>query len=202
MKTYRAVRPSETRTVIEKSVFLTYTRPISDEDDAQRILKELREKHPDATHICYGYVADPEAVVHRFSDDGEPSGTAGMPILEVVKNNGLRCSLVAVVRWFGGIKLGAGGLTRAYSGCAAAAVRNAGVTEYSQMIEYEITCSYSDCNKIINIPSQILCKIGEIEYNDPVCLIVYGTEDLPHFVINATAARATVEKTGIRYIAT
>ncbi len=200
MREYRAVKAGETRTTIEKSVFLTYTRPIADEAEAQAFIRELRDRHADATHVCYGYVADPAGAIHRFSDDGEPSGTAGMPILEVVKNNGLRCSLIAVVRWFGGIKLGAGGLTRAYSGCAAAAVRAAGETVYREADAYEIATDFAGCNKIKKIPSHLLCKIDAIEYNSTVCLQVYGTENLPQAVAEVTAGRAMVEHKGKRFV--
>lgn len=107
-----------TRKTIEKSQFITTARHISSEEEAQNFIAEMRKKYADATHNCYAYVADRLGNCLRFSDDGEPSGTAGMPILDVIRNKKLYETAVVVTRYFGGIKLGAGGLVRAYSGCA------------------------------------------------------------------------------------
>ena len=106
---------------IEKSKFLAYVSHAEGEDAAKAYLGKVRALHPMATHVCYGYIADKVGNLQRFSDDGEPQGTAGMPILGVLKAKELRFATAAVVRYFGGIKLGAGGLTRAYAGCAAEA---------------------------------------------------------------------------------
>lgn len=199
---YTAVRAGEVRTVIEKSVFLTVTRPIENEEQAAEIIEGLRKKYPDATHVCYGYIADVAGTVQRFSDDGEPSGTAGMPILEVMKHGGLRRSLVAVVRWFGGIKLGAGGLTRAYAGCAAEAIQTVGTSNYRKLRVYTVTVDFSSANKIKKIPVQILCKIERIEYNSDVTFTVYATDELPHAVAQASCGRATTVEHGEAYVST
>ncbi|MDE7084622.1 MAG: YigZ family protein, partial [Clostridia bacterium] len=106
-----------TEKIIEKSRFITVSRHICGDDEAKAFVAEISKKHADATHNCYAYVCDKLGNILRFSDDGEPQGTAGMPMLEVLRANGLCETAVVVTRYFGGIKLGAGGLVRAYSGC-------------------------------------------------------------------------------------
>ena len=111
--------PYESGKIIEKSRFITYATHVETEDEARAFVAEIRSMHSLATHVCYAFVADKIGNLQRFSDDGEPQGTAGVPILEVLKNKKLFETAVAVVRYFGGIKLGAGGLVRAYSSSAA-----------------------------------------------------------------------------------
>lgn len=101
--------------VINKSRFIAYCFELGSLDQVKTHLEELKKEHKKATHICYAYVYSRDIVSEKCSDDGEPSGTAGYPILNVIKKKGLTNTLVAVVRYFGGVKLGAGGLTRAYT---------------------------------------------------------------------------------------
>lgn len=124
-----AAECAETETVIEKSRFIARAVKAESEDDARDLLAFVKKLHPFATHNCYAYIVDNGAIA-RFSDDGEPQGTAGMPILEVVKARGLVNTAVVVTRYFGGIKLGAGGLVRAYSGAAAKVLDEAGTEEH------------------------------------------------------------------------
>ena len=98
--------------IINKSRFITYLIPVKSVDEVNNHINEIKNKYKDATHHCYAYIIDN---VKRFNDDGEPGGTAGMPILNVIESNNLNYVLAVVVRYFGGIKLGAGGLVRAYS---------------------------------------------------------------------------------------
>ena len=95
-------------TVIEKSKFITHVKHVSSEEEARSFIERINKKYYDATHNCYAYIADKEGTVFRFSDDGEPQGTAGIPMLEAIKNGGVSEVTVAVTRYFGGIKLGAG----------------------------------------------------------------------------------------------
>ena len=104
--------------IIHKSRFIGYAAPVSTEEEALAFLQEIRTKHKDANHNCYAYVIGQNAGIMRYSDDGEPGGTAGMPIMEVIKAQGVVNCCVVVTRYFGGILLGAGGLVRAYTqGC-------------------------------------------------------------------------------------
>lgn len=111
--------------IINKSRFIGYASPVSTEEEALSFIKSVREKHRDATHNCYAYIIGENAGIMRYSDDGEPSGTAGMPMIEVLKNKGLVNVCVVVTRYFGGILLGAGGLVRAYSHSTVIAVNAA-----------------------------------------------------------------------------
>lgn len=107
---------------VKGSRFLAFAFPISTPDSAAENVNELRAKYPTATHVCWAYRIGPE---YRFSDDGEPAGTAGAPMYRVLEGSGLDCVLVAVVRYFGGVKLGAGGLVRAYAGVVRALLQAA-----------------------------------------------------------------------------
>lgn len=107
--------------IVNKSRFIGYAAPVSTEEEALAFLQSVRFKHKDANHHCYAYVIGQNAGIMRYSDDGEPGGTAGMPIMEVIKAQGLVNCCVVVTRYFGGILLGAGGLVRAYTqGCVIA----------------------------------------------------------------------------------
>ena len=115
--------------VVQKSRFLGLAAPVQTEEEALALLRRVREEHRTANHHCYAYILGQNAGVMRYSDDGEPGGTAGMPILEVLRARGVVNCAVVVTRYFGGILLGAGGLTRAYSHSCALAVEAAGVCE-------------------------------------------------------------------------
>ena len=108
-----------TEKVIEKSRFITTSRHVESEEEARAFISEINARFSDATHNCYAYIPDITGNSPRFSDDGEPQGTAGIPMLEVIKNKKLVQTAVVVTRYFGGVKLGAGGLVRAYAGCVA-----------------------------------------------------------------------------------
>lgn len=107
--------------IVNKSRFIGYASPCQSEEEALAFLKTIREKHRDATHNCYAYVIGENAGVMRYSDDGEPGGTAGLPMMEALKSRGVVNCCVVVTRYFGGVLLGAGGLVRAYTkGCVIA----------------------------------------------------------------------------------
>lgn len=164
---YTAIKEGVYTLEIKRSEFLAYSFPVRDENDAAEKLAAVRKKHYDARHVCYAYIADEQGLIARFSDDGEPSGTAGKPILDVIKKNGLSKSLIAVVRYFGGILLGAGGLTRAYSDSAAGAVKTNGTITYVQKNVLKAQTDYSTYKKI----SSAVKSLGEIigvEYSDGV----------------------------------
>ena len=115
-KTYRTVAgPGEQEIVVNKSRFIGYTVPVKSEEQALEFIQFTREEHKTASHNVYAYILGEIGQIQRFNDDGEPSGTAGIPVLEVIKKEGLRDVVVVVTRYFGGIKLGGGGLVRAYS---------------------------------------------------------------------------------------
>ena len=107
--------------IIEKSKFIGIIKPLNNKDDVKNILNEIKKEYPKATHYCYGYIVNG---LQKSNDDGEPSSTAGKPILETLLKNDLFNVILIVVRYFGGIKLGAGGLTRAYVDSASQTIKN------------------------------------------------------------------------------
>ena len=129
---------------INKSKFYGKAFPVFSFDEIKEILRQTRDEHFHATHVCYAYVLNGN---EKCSDDGEPSGTAGKPILDVIKKKGLNNILIIVIRYFGGIKLGAGGLTRAYSTTASEVLLNAKFVEFEKAKLYECWLRYKDIAK-------------------------------------------------------
>lgn len=127
-------------TIIERSKFICLIKRVETEEEAREVLSVVKKNHPFATHNCYAFALKSGAA--RFSDDGEPQGTAGQPMLEAINNNGLYNVIAVVTRYFGGIKLGAGGLVRAYSGAVSSAIGLAGKVNFYPSDVYEISFNY------------------------------------------------------------
>lgn len=152
--------------IIKNSKFITLLYKINDLKDVEKYLNEVKNNYPDATHYCYAYIIDN---LKKSSDDGEPSGTAGIPILKVLESNNMSNILVIIVRYFGGIKLGANGLIRAYTKCTANAIKEVNLLTLIDGINIDITFDYSRVKEIdyllkdITINNKIFDK--EITYN-------------------------------------
>lgn len=157
-----------TEKVIEKSRFITTSKQVCNEDQAKAFISEISQKYSDATHNCYAYICDNLGNFMRFSDDGEPQGTAGMPILEVIKNNSLVQTAVVVTRYFGGIKLGAGGLLRAYSGCAAENLAAAPKVAYEMCEESAYFIDYPQVDTATRYFERSGAEVLNVEYGDKV----------------------------------
>ena len=127
----------------KKSVFLGYARRIESEEDALAYFKSIRASHPDARHVVWAF-RQKDGAVMRYSEDGEPQGSAGLPMLELLKRADLNDAAVAVVRYFGGILLGVGGLSRAYGKAAKDALEDAGIATYEPYAVCSLSCSYGD----------------------------------------------------------
>lgn len=132
----------------KKSVFIGHALPVRTEEEASAFVKELKNKYRDATHNVYAYVLG-DGTVQRYSDDGEPQGTAGMPVLDVIRKSGCTDTAIVVTRYFGGTLLGAGGLVRAYSHAAKLALDEAHVITYEKYSVVKLVCSYSDYSKYL-----------------------------------------------------
>jgi len=149
LKPYKTLmKPAEDEFIINKSRFIGHGRPCETEAEALEFLSEMRSKYKDATHNCYAYIIGPNMGVMRYSDDGEPGGTAGLPIIEVLKARGVTNCAVVVTRYFGGVLLGAGGLVRAYSQGAAAAVNACGVGVMHPTARYLMEIGYPLVNRM------------------------------------------------------
>lgn len=134
--------------IIQKSKFITKLYPISKEEDIEKILEELHVVYHDATHICYAYIFNNRM---RANDDGEPGGTAGLPMLNVLEKQEFQNILGVIIRYFGGIKLGAGGLVRAYSNCLASTIAESKIVNLVPGIILELTCTYDNLKLIENL---------------------------------------------------
>ena len=157
-----------TQKVIEKSKFIATSRHVCGEEEAKAFIAEISKKYSDATHNCYAYICDNLGNFPRFSDDGEPQGTAGMPMLEVLKNNKLYEVAVVVTRYFGGIKLGAGGLVRAYSGAVAENLVAAQKVLYETCSESIYTVDYSNVDGIMRFFAEHGADVINTEYLNEV----------------------------------
>ena len=138
-----AVQASHCEELIKKSRFIGLISPCASEQQALQWLRSLHVEHPNASHIVYAYrIQSPEGLICRFHDAGEPSGTAGKPIFQHLEGKQLINLTVAVIRYFGGVKLGAGGLTRAYGNIAKQVIESAELTEYVELIELDLALAY------------------------------------------------------------
>ncbi len=133
---------------VQKSRFLGYAAPAHTPEEALAFLEGVRQRHRDASHHCYAYILGQNAGIMRYSDDGEPSGTAGMPIIEVMKARGVTDAVVVVTRYFGGILLGAGGLVRAYSHTCALGLDAAGVCQMHPTQRWAFEVAYPLWDKV------------------------------------------------------
>ena len=149
--------------IINKSKFICYLYKVDNLDDINNYIDKIKKEYKDATHHCFAYILDN---IKKFSDDNEPGGTAGMPILNVLENNNLNHILCIVVRYFGGIKLGAGGLVRAYTKSVTEALNNTEIKELIKGYKITIEFDYDDTKKIDNLlkNSNIINK----KFNDKV----------------------------------
>ena len=151
MEDYKTVLiPDETELEIKKSRFINLVFHIEAEAEAEAILAEIRKKHYKATHVCWAYVLNTNPRRQKASDDGEPSGTAGKPILEVIDHRDLKDVLVVVIRYFGGIKLGTGGLIRAYGGGASDVLNHCTVIKKQFSDQLQVTVSYASYGGLSN----------------------------------------------------
>ena len=150
--------------VIEKSRFITYLEYCENEEQYKEYLKTIKKKHYDATHVCSAFLGKD---TRRSSDDGEPSGTAGVPMLSCLDKHGMENTAAFVVRYFGGIKLGAGGLIRAYSSSVSEAIKQADLAEDRIFNQYTITLNYETANRIDYLLNKE-CEEVETEYSENV----------------------------------
>jgi uncharacterized YigZ family protein len=162
--------------VIEKSRFISHIARVETEDAAQAFIQEIKKKHKDATHNCSAYMIGEQNQIQKALDDGEPSGTAGVPILEVLKKKELKDTAVVVTRYFGGIKLGAGGLIRAYSKATSEGINTTGVVIRKLMRVISTTVDYTWLGKLENELRSSIYQIKEIQYLDQVNILVYVEE--------------------------
>lgn len=154
--------------VIQKSRFIGYAAPCETEDEALAFLRKIRDRHRDARHCCYAYVIGRNAGIMRYSDDGEPGGTAGMPMMDILKNEKAVNCCVVVVRYFGGILLGTGGLVRAYTQGCKTALQAAGLVRMELSSTIRCTVSYSLWNSVQYALQKMPVQTADVSYAEEV----------------------------------
>ncbi|MFD0671492.1 YigZ family protein [Cohnella sp. GCM10027633] len=190
--------------VIKKSRFIGHAKPVATEEEAIAFIEELKKKHWDATHNCSAYVIGERDQFQKALDDGEPSGTAGKPILEVIKHRGLKNVAVVVTRYFGGIMLGAGGLVRAYTDGAVAGIDAAGQIVNVLHREVYVDVDYTWYGKIENELRGKGYLVGDVSFTDRVnvlCLPEAGEADrFRAWITDVTQGQAVLAEGETRYI--
>ena len=178
----------------KRSKFLGYCAPVNTEEEARNLIAEIRRNHPRANHNVFAYsVEQANSPITRMSDDGEPSGTAGMPVLNVFQKSGVINYVCVVTRYFGGTLLGAGGLIRAYTKAAKGAMENAAPEELIISKIYQVVCTYSNLDKVKYNFDKIGIEILEILYTDQCAMTVRVKEEhAPQFLLCARALDFTL----------
>jgi uncharacterized YigZ family protein len=161
-------------TIVTRSRFICYLKPCTSAADAKAFIKSLQVLHPQANHHCYAFIAGrPEnSQLYGFSDDGEPSGTAGKPMLNMLMGSNLGELCAVVVRYFGGTKLGPGGLQRAYGGSVKQALANLPTKLKIPMVRKTLACQYAQVNDVLHFVEQMGGKIIQQDYHENVVLIL------------------------------
>lgn len=204
--TYKTIRQEAEAEIVEKkSRFIAAAKPVTTEQEALDFINDKRSRFYDATHNVYAYILS-ENNIARFSDDGEPSGTAGMPVMEVLKKEGLTDLVVVVTRYFGGTLLGAGGLIRTYGKSAKEGIVAAQISERVYCHELIVTAGYEWLGKLRHMAEADGYYLGEIEYSEaihmPICVRYDLLERFQKALTELSGGALQAELIGSRYIDT
>ena len=190
MKSYKTLtRDAQTEYGVQKSRFIGRAAPARSTEEALAVLEQERLRHREASHHCYAYIIGQNEGVMRYSDDGEPGGTAGMPILGVLRARGLTDCVCVVTRYFGGVLLGAGGLTRAYGHSCALAVAEAGVCEMQPTLRLLCEVEYGAWDRVLHALKALPVQLASTEFGAAVAFEVLAR--------TADAERVTAELTRV-----
>lgn len=185
MKSYTTIKNLiENEIVIEKSRFICFLKGVEGEGEAKDFIAKIKKQHSLATHNCYAYIADELGLVQKFSDDGEPQGTAGLPMLEMLKANKLTKCVAVVTRYFGGIKLGTGGLARAYGGSVLEAIKIAEKLTYFEGVCYDLLCDYDNYSKLLKLSQKKHFKIIDTVFENKITITLVVKKDLENDLKN------------------
>ena len=205
MINYKTIQgSSEALYEISKSRFLCFAAHAETEAQAQNFIAQLRKTHWEARHCCSAYILGEHGILQKADDDGEPSGTAGKPILEVLKKQHLSDVVIVVVRYFGGIKLGAGGLIRAYGKAATLGLQAAEIVTRTLFRRISVTIEYSLLGALENHLHQNELRVEDKIYSDKVSLLLLlpmeDTEKIEQELLNLTAANCSIKEEDLVYI--
>ncbi|QGT99241.1 Hypothetical protein SYNTR_0648 [Candidatus Syntrophocurvum alkaliphilum] len=189
---------------VKKSRFIAYICPVNTEEEVQKIIEQLKIKWPSARHYCYAYILREKPHIERYSDDGEPSGTAGMPILDILKYSELENVVAVVIRYFGGTLLGTGGLVKAYTESVKLAIEKAQIIKMSRSAKIKIVTDYSNYGVIENECKKWGVHIKDVQFTDKVSIYLYvliqEVDDLANLLINRTSNNIDFKIEGYEYI--
>ena len=186
----------------KRSLFIGQAKHITTEEEAQEFIKQMKKEYSDATHNCWAYLLK-GGIIARYSDDGEPQGTAGVPMLEAIRKSGVCDCVVVVTRYFGGVLLGAGGLVRAYSHGTKIALDAAKIVTYEKYDEFKLECTYSDYQRYSVILPTFEAIIDDTDFSDRV-IIKFAvketkTTSLADKITEMSGGRDRVERIGERF---
>ncbi len=203
-KYYTIKEYGESELIIQKSRFIGYAKRVNAEKEAQDFIQSIKKKHYDATHNCSAYLIGDYDEIQKANDDGEPGGTAGVPILEVIKKKELKYTVIVVIRYFGGIKLGAGGLVRVYSSAASQVIAETGIIERKLVQEYLIEVEYTFLGKIQNEIKETDFVLNNICFENLVTLSIMvdvgKNEIFKSWIINLTSNQVKIEEKDKLYL--
>ena len=189
---------------IKKSRFICHAKRVYSEEEARAFITAIKKEHYKATHNCSAFIIGERSEIKRTSDDGEPSGTAGVPMLGVLENHNLTNVCVVVTRYFGGIKLGAGGLIRAYAGSVALAVKEIGIVEIKEQAGIQIQMSYAQYQEYGNFLKEHNLMELETNFTDQVETIIFvdkeDKEDIKSSLIELFNGKVTLTDQGLREV--
>lgn len=205
MELYRTIRKEACETqIIEKSKFIAHAKPVETREEADKFIGEIKSRYKDATHNVPAMVLGEKCQIQWASDDGEPQGTSGAPMVQMLVGEGLTNLVVVVTRYFGGIKLGTGGLVRAYTSSAKLAVEAAGICSVQQVCRLGVTLDYTYLSRFQQMASESISEgdggfiIGDINYGEKVRLELITPEEnlekLTGMIANMTAGTAILEE--------
>ncbi|WP_367120989.1 YigZ family protein [Staphylococcus capitis] len=190
--------------VINKSRFIAHIRPVQNEEEAKAFINEIKSSHKDATHNCPAYTVGPEMNIQKANDDGEPSGTAGVPMLEILKKLEIHDACVVVTRYFGGIKLGGGGLIRAYSGAVRDVIYDIGRVELREAVPVTVTISYDLTGKfeyeLASTPYMLRNQFYTDKVSYQIDVVKEDYDEFIQFLNRITASNYDLEEEDIKLL--
>ena len=189
---------------IKKSRFICHAKRVYSEEEARDFITAIKKEHYKATHNCSAFIIGERSEIKRTSDDGEPSGTAGVPMLGVLENHNLTNICVVVTRYFGGIKLGAGGLIRAYAGSVALAVKEIGIIEIKEQVGIAIQMSYTQYQEYNNFLKEHTLMELDTNFTDQVDTMIYvdkeEKENIKAALVEFFNGKVTLTDQGLREV--
>jgi len=207
LKSYFTIKKyGEKEIIIQKSRFIGYIQRAETEEEALKFIRKIQKKHYNATHNCFAYMIGEHNQIQKANDDGEPSGTAGIPILEVLKRQDLKDTVVVVTRYFGGVKLGAGGLIRAYGNTTTEVIKAAGIVKRELMQGIAVTVDYTVIGQLENELRNSSYIIDSIDYLEKVTFNVYvkkgEEESFKGWIVDLTRNNVSFNMLNAAYIET